>query len=257
LPEAAKAVAYTVVKLKSEEHTISTSLQRAKNFLAAKASRLALAVVPLAAIAVSAVPAHAGSIVVSGFSYNSCSVSDGGSGTCTITQANSTGSVTSLNALQLAGTGSTSSGSLSFGVTSAGAAGTVPGGNLPVSWYFQITDPNSDVIDWSIVAEVSTSSPSGSHLINPSGSVSSTGWVQSSGNISLPSGTINGYELELNLNDVTHPGGTFSVNIPAGSTIDFNNTNTAGSGTPEPASLLLAGGGLASLAFLRRRKKKA
>jgi hypothetical protein len=231
----------------------TTSLDRARKFLAAKAAKLALTVVPLAALSVAALPAF-GSLV-----FGSCSVSGTGTtGSCTITQAAATGSDTNLNALQLAGSAATSGGSITMGVTNATGSGTYSG-IVPVSWYFEIIDPGLDTINWQITAEIIGNS--GSTTITPNGSVTSTGWITGNSSLDLTDGastSIKNYDLSVVFHDISQPSsGSFSVSIPAGSTIDLNTTTTAGpASTPEPATLLLTGGGLASVAVLRRRRKK-
>jgi hypothetical protein len=232
----------------------TTSLDRAKRFLAAKAAKLALTVVPLAALTVAAIPSHAS------LAFGSCSIGGAGAtGSCTITQAAATGSDANQNALQLAGSANTTGGAISMGITNGGGSGTYAG-TMPLSWYFDIIDPNLDTINWQITAEIFGNS--GSTLVQPAGSVSSTGWVTSNTSLNLTVGNstvVTKYDLSIAFTDVTHPTtGNFSVNIPAGSTIDLNTTTTAGPAptTPEPATLLLTGGGLASLALLRRRRKK-
>jgi hypothetical protein len=227
-----------------------TSLDRAKRFIAEKAKKVAITLMPLAALSVAALPAHAGTL-----GTGSCTTA-GGSGSCTITQASATGANPALNWLQLAGSGSTTTGQLFFGTAIGSASGSAPSqGTIPVSWYFEIIDPGSLTIGWSLGANIigSNSQPG----VFPSGSVSSTQFVTGSGLIHPNGGTLSSYILEASFQVQGPPGqGAFSVLIPAGSTIDLNGTTTAGpSGTPEPGSVILMGTGGAALLLLRRRQR--
>src|SRR5580704_17780256 len=128
------------------------SLERAKRFLAEKASRLAIAVVPLAAVAVSAVPAKAGVILQAG--GPDCFVTTG-TGNCNTVDFG--GSSNILEGLALVSSGGASSSSFvnstvgneivfsaSDGVSSGGSLTTPT--VVPVSWDFDLISANDPSI---------------------------------------------------------------------------------------------------------------
>lgn len=235
------------------------SLERAQRFLAEKASRLALSVLPLAALAVSAVPAHANTTfnVGSGSGLGNCSAfSSSGSASCNSFQQNSVGGDPNANWVAMGGSGSMvsfSGGSMSFGISGGGASGSLGAGTVPVSWDFFLTNRSSSggTVNWDVFFEVSFSggefpnySLSGSTVLSGSGTTEVTG----SNAITIPGGNVTGYEI--NLFTVSSGGSAipFSVDIPGDSSLDLN------TGVPEPSSLLLVAAG--GLLFLRRKKRK-
>jgi hypothetical protein len=219
------------------------SLERAKLFLAKKASRLALAVLPLAAIAV---PAHAGS-----FSAGGCGLMTG-SGSCTVSQASSTGGNSQANWLQMFGSGwaQSSGGWMAEFFASGGASGSLSG-NVPVSWDFSVNNVLDPTVDWSVDFEVFYNM-SGSQSIqtaefSQSGSGSTPFSASGSGLLSLPNGAmLNGYSMDL----FTSSSGAFTVDIPENLTMDLN----PASGVPEPSTILLVSAGGAALLWRRRKK---
>ena len=219
-----------------------TSLERAKRFIGEKATRLAVAAVPLAALALSVVPANASVI----FSTGACFAT---SGSCNIFQESATGGDTEANWVSMTGSGtSNGGGNLQFGISGQAASGTAVGGTMPVLWDFDITPVGGDSpsIQWSVNFEVSVIS--GSNLLMPSFTqqgVSSAHEITGYGTLALPVGTVISYTLNLS----TDSASAYSVTVPTGS-LDLN----AGA-TPEPSTLLLVP--MAGAFFFWRRKKRA
>lgn len=231
------------------------SLERARHFLAQKASRLALAIVPLAALAIATPSARAGSIVATSGSFattpEACHISGtGSSGACTTTSESSVGGDANINWVSMSGTGTTT-GTLAFGDANSGS-GTLPAGTIPVSWLFDVNQISAQdpMIDWSITFNISIGS--GILLFSQSGSASTGSVVSGSGLINNPSSTsLSGWSMLL---DTAPSGGSFTygITIPGRATVDLNPQSSA----PEPASLLLIGPGLGALLYLRRRKRR-
>jgi len=221
------------------------SLSRAKQFLAKKASKLALSVVPLAALAL--VPnARAGAVYAGGtLETGACSVSPSGAGSCSTTQASATGGNTNLNWIQMYGSGSVSGGGSLYFFASGSGFGSISAGVVPVSWDFKIQNVQSSV-DWSLRFDIFLTN-SGSGSFSQSGSMSSDGSVTGSSQFNVPSGSVSGWDIRLNTSSQS---GSYSVTIPSGSTLDLN------SPAPEPSTILLTSLGGAAL-LLRRRKRKA
>src|ERR1700733_472445 len=201
------------------------SLERAKHFLAQKASRLALAVVPLAAVAISSTPAKAAAMLTS---FN-CDVTTG-SGSCGIELSDVSGGNIHLNSAYLSTSGSvilSSSGSLDLirGSESGSVNGGTLTGTVPVSWDFAlITKPVTPdpTVDWTITFTLYESG-GGTVVFSRSGSkATSTGSgsvVSGTGNIPGPAGAkIVGYTIALDTNSVN--GNDYEINIPVGSTLD-------------------------------------
>src|SRR5262249_39091216 len=120
----------------SEEAQVLTSLEKAKQFLAQKASRLALTAVPLAALALTP-PAKANVIFDSGGgSGGGCFVSTpvGGSGGCGTFEQNPTGGNSQANWIALAGFGiAPSGGVIRIGVSGGSTNSGSISGSIPVS----------------------------------------------------------------------------------------------------------------------------
>jgi hypothetical protein len=232
---------------------ITTSLERAKRFIAQKAHKLALAAVPLAALAVSMVPAHAGSLTP-----GTCNAftNTSGSGVCFYGAAGVGGSVGDVTWMQMAGSGFTTSGGfLDFGNSGSGVGtGTIAAETIPVSWLLSVSgsnlaaDPVSFFLQIGVLISVSGGATNEFSFFQ-SGSWSTAGNQSGSGTFAVPSGSIVGWDMTLSTSDSTS---AYSINIPGGSTVDLNPASTA---TPEPGSILLMGAGGAAMLFLRRRKK--
>jgi hypothetical protein len=226
------------------------SLERAKRFLAGKASRLAIAAVPLAALAVS-VPAKAGAIL----DTTQCYATGLSGGYCTIIQAGPTGGNVQANWLQLYGQGAAYNASGSFALdfqpASGGfASGSFTASSIPVSWDFDVFSSGSQV-NWNVYYEFDENDYSNIYSVSQSGSTtgSNSGTeVTGSASLAVPSGgSVNGYDIDVSFNSLS----PFSVTIPSGSTADFN----PASSVPEPATLLMTAAG--GVMLLLGRKKRA
>ncbi len=233
-------------------------LNQAKQFIARKASKLAMVAVPLAVLAM-AVPAKAASIgaVLDPNGTDTCT-EFGSAGSCTVVVAGATGGDSALNWLQMFGqaTASNGSGSGSFnlsistqsgGVSSNG--GILPMGLIPVSWNF--TTSGSSAINWDVNEGLSVGGTFYSFFASgsttPGVMVTGNGviMVSSGGAVTASSGG-SVYNIELDFTSDS----AFSVTIPEGSTADLNNVTA-----PEPASVLMMMAGGGALLLLRRRKR--
>jgi hypothetical protein len=229
---------------------ITTSLDRAKQFIAQKAHKLAIAAAPLAALALSTGIAHAGTL-----SPGNCYVStNGGSGSCTF-NSNGTGTAGDLTWIQMSGFGSAGSGGfLDFGNSGSGvASGSVSAETIPVSWSFTVSGSNmaADPVYYSIQLGLLYSIGSGGSTevdFRQSGSWTAPGLETFSASFSVPAVALTGWDIGLYTSDNDS---SYSINIPGGSTVDLN----PGATTPEPASMLLMGAGGAALLVMRRRKR--
>jgi len=254
------------------------SLDRARRFIGNKATKLAIAIVPLAALTTIAPPAaRAGSLVFSPSA--TCAVSDGSpnsGGSCVVSQANTVGGDPNGNWLQLYTPAPINAFSpqtqqpdpiVELGVSGGGASGTVSSGEMiPISYDFFInrTEEFFSAIDeinatesanWNVSFDIYGSGgscnsgsslcvtefyKSGSALIGSE--VTGTGFVT----IGAGGGTVSSFNINLEVNSESD----FSVTIPSGETLDLNPV-----AAPEPASVLLAGAGGAFLLFLRKRRR--
>jgi hypothetical protein len=231
------------------------SLERAKHFLARKASRLALAVVPLAAVAVSTPSAKAAAILNNS---GGCDVTTG-TGSCGI-DIFSSGGNNHLNVASLftSGAAVASGSALDFsgGLTSGGANGGTLNGKVPVSWDFDIIQAaTSRTVDWTITFTLYGSGGSVVSTFSKSGSAASSSGsgtlVAGSGNLPSPSGSnIYGYSITLDTETASGKG-SYSINIPADASLDLNPDTS----TPEPSTLLLTIPGIGALLLLRRKKR--
>lgn len=217
-------------------------LSKAKEFLARKASKLAMAAVPLAVLAVTT-PAKATTLILDPNGTDNCYAQ--ANGTCVLSTS-PTGGSTFMNQLILTGSATAASGG--FANLSNSGSGTtngaiLPAGSIPVSWVFQVTG-NSGQVEWSVEFELEGAL--NNYFFSQSGSTSG-GMVTGSGAIVLGSSdTINGYDIEVDTNGT----GSYSLSAPL-------NLNASLSSAPEPTSLLLMGAGGAALLALKRRKKQA
>jgi len=216
-------------------------LNQARGFIARKASKLAMAAIPLAALAI-AVPAKATTVTLDGNGTDNCYASQ--SGICTLA-TNSTGGNTFMNQLVLTGATTSSSGGetnyANLSNSGSGTAmGTLPVGIVPVSWDFTISD-NLGPVGWSVQFFLDFSG--GYYQFFTSGTTSG-GEVTGSGSISIFAvQAITGYGIGV----FASGGSAFNLAAP----LTINSQTSA----PEPGSLLLMGAGGAALLVLRRKKR--
>ncbi|MBZ5605252.1 MAG: PEP-CTERM sorting domain-containing protein [Acidobacteriia bacterium] len=222
------------------------SLKRAKDYLARKASKLALAAVPLAALAVATPVAHAGTLLST---PSSCFAGTNGSGSCSVFEAGPVGGNSNLNWLQLSGTGTApvSGGFVDF-FGSGGATGVLPGGSVPISWDFFVTSPVSGGtnVSWGVFFALDGNfgfvSYSGSGVALTDTEITGTAFL------TIPSG---GNVTDWAMSITTSGSTTYSLNVPGGASLDLNPT----SATPEPATIALTVAGSGLILLLRRRKR--
>jgi hypothetical protein len=251
----------------SEENIVTTSLlDRAKALIKSQARLGALAIVPLAA----AVPAHAGNIVL-----------PTGQLQCEITDADTPSSGSFCPALS-AGVTQLGPGGVSFSLASGGlflagnstlsmasmgqVAAPIPiGTTISYSYDFDLSYTELDP-DWSLTLAIADegATPGPGTLLGASTTITGTYGrtlqeFSGSGSFTTTAASnANDYiEVYFNL-DLTGLIGNdrSTVEIPAGTSIDFD-TITSSSGAPEPSSLALLGGGLAWLGWkFRGRRNK-
>jgi hypothetical protein len=212
-------------------------LTQAKQFISKKASKLAMAAVPLAVLAV-AVPAKA-TVVVLDSGADNCFAENPGS--CVLTTS-PTGGNTFMNQVTLTGTATTSGGFASLGNSGSGTSnGGLLSGNVPVFWDFTITG-NSGPVGWSVFFDLNYSG--GDDFFSLSGSTAG-GEVTGSGSISVPTAiNVISYGIGISANG----SGSFTLSAP----LVLNSTQSS---APEPGSLLLMGAGGAALLIGRRKKR--
>jgi hypothetical protein len=127
-----------------------TSLARAKEFLARKAAKLALTIVPLAALT-TIVPttAHAGVIL----GPNNCAAtSSSNSGSCTASIVGLPGTNSEFPWVQVFGSILNSSGVFALIDVTGPASGSTVGGDIPISWLFSLSSSGSGTAEWSVSA---------------------------------------------------------------------------------------------------------
>ena len=221
-------------------------LNQAKEFIARKASKLAMAAVPLGVLA-AAGTAKATTVVLDpnypGQTADYCYPYDTGS--CTLT-TNATGGNSFLNQVVLTGSATTNSGgqTLYAGLGNSGS-GTSNGGlltgNVPVSWVFAVNG-NSGAVGWSVDFWLVYSG--GEYSFSTSGSTSG-GQVTGSGSISVPTPeAITAYGINITAS------GSSSFTLTAPLTLN----STPASSAPEPGALLLMGAGGAALLLVRKKR---
>jgi hypothetical protein len=239
-----------------EAHLMS-SLDRAKQFLQNKSRTLALTVVPFAALVALAAPSKA-------------SVLTFAPGTPTLTQTAPSGSLATSNLSAVAldvlngvsGVAGSGNGTLTNGISgswtlSFDMAGSANGGiitaPIPVDWLFNFTSNVGAVLPWSLTLKLNGSPVTLTPSPDPvSGTIPGFG-SQISGTALIPvvEGPINSYDLLLQINSGFPTVGTFTLGIPAGSTLDINPVSS----TPEPSAFFLAAPGLALLLLKSRRRQ--
>lgn len=228
------------------------SLEKARQFLAAKASKLAMTVVPLAALTVVAPVASQAAPVGVIFSQGQCGVTSL-DGSCT-TVATATGGSELANWIALSGsTGPGSSGSATIYAFGSAGGSLEQGVSLPVSWDFTILNPESlsGTAEWNVYFLLNLGS-GGTASFNQSGTAAIGDRVTGTGSITMDYfDNIVSYEFGVGTSSQTY----YMLDVPSNSTLDLN--PVASTGTPEPSTVTTLLGGAAGLFFLRRRKRTA
>src|SRR5665213_4121278 len=236
-----------------------TSLDRAKRFMAAKATKLALTLLPLAALTVSLAPQARATTLT--FFSGSCAVLTG-TGTCNNQEASAVGGNSDANWIQVFGSVAPSQGGDVSIDENGSASGTlVQGDVIPVSWDFFVGGSGGTAtatVGFAFSFQNNTQTQFSGIQVSPGSAapfslpitgIASGSDVKGSGSILVSGGgSFNHYDISLDVNSAYSQ---FSVSIPVGSTLDLNHAPS----TPEPASLALAGSGLLAALFLKRRKK--
>jgi hypothetical protein len=234
-----------------------SSLDRAKQFLQNKTRTLALTVVPFAALIALTPPAKA-----SVLSFNPS--------TPTLTQTAPSGSFVTSNLSSVAlgvlngvsGVAGSGNGTLTNGISGSwnmifDLAGSANSGSfvspIPVDWLFNFTS-SSGAVSWALSFKLNGSTVA---LIPSPDAVSGTIFggpqQQIAGTALIPviAGPITSYDFQLQISTLGTTLGTYTLDIPAGSTLDINPVSS----TPEPSAFLLAAPGLALLLVKSRRKQ--
>lgn len=201
-----------------------------------------------AAVAFITIPAIAGPVLDTG----SCdtSVASTGTGTCSIIQVSPSGGAVDIPWLQLSGQTNAApfEGDLAFARVNAQgmASGTILDGvAIPVSWDFIISDPDHASVNWSVFFELRTTADI--FDFERDGTIGASGEVKGSGILLITTGgPLFNWSAGASATSAT---GRITLDVPAGSTLDFNPS------TPEPASLYFTGAGAFAL-FLARLKQK-
>lgn len=225
----------------------------------------ALVIVPLAA----AVSAHASTVVLP-TGNPTCSTNLSGSCPGGVEQLADLGSGVQGVSLFMNSGGQTffaSSGShtgLDLALSASGLLvnGPLAGGTaIPVGWNFTLTSTSGSIGTWNLTFELGSSeggSDFGSVGVNGSGGgtfVSTPGTFLDVAAGGIASGSTVFEEAILTFNASTNgPPLDVFINVPAGTSFDFNSTPAAS--TPEPSSLGIMAAGLAFLGGLFRRRKQ-
>ena len=228
-------------------------IKKAPRLLAPGAIRLAVTVLPVV-VAIAMVPESASATGFDISTAGGCTVTTG-SGTCGFDEASSVGADANGNWVDLYTSGDVSAVNnrviLSHSENGDGASGSVFAGEvIPLSWDFFINDGGSGgSVSWTMTVDLTSQDTNLLTYSIPTQTVAVGSHVQGS---ALMTVAASGDPINFNIHLVT--GGTlpFSINVPAGSTIDFN--PAGGSTTPEPASLLLSGLGMAALALWKKKR---
>jgi len=249
------------------------SLDRARRFLANKATKLALTAVPLAALTtIVAPPARAGAIDTFGatasatFSVGTCGVVPTfGSGSCSGGQTAAAGGDPNANWIDFSSTTTlfpNTGGTLKVAITGTGTGSVAANAVIPVSWDFIVSSNNTESPSTSdginALSENDTANATVTFNIMDGGSTDTFTKsidnilygteVPGSGSITVSGGSVTGYSISLEVDGINQ---NFDVTIPGGKTLSLNPA-----GAPEPASGLLGGLGLLGAFLLKRRRKQ-
>jgi hypothetical protein len=253
-------------------------MDRAKRFLSQKSRAIATTIVPLAGLVLSQMPAMA---VNQGPGFSSgapCNISPlgsnvGTSGGCSVAQEGATDPTSGLLGVKLVGgefepfAFSGSGGTFGLNITAIGSATGLQSytGTIPVSWDFTPTSSDGGNLSYLLTF---TLSPQGTQLPGQiqtdtvalgstltegdlsSFTVTSGSTVSGTAAFNLANASIGSYTINLQVEESTGCcEKSLTVNIPTNS-LDLAPLT----GTPEPASIVLTGVGLAGLFFRRRRR---
>jgi len=236
-----------------------TSIERAKAFLSDKVKKTALVILPLAAATLSA---HAGTITPT-FSLDSGS-SFNASGAA-IPSSSSVGAFTFPGGISLFGSSIFTVTSSGFGTGSScgnictgfyafgSGAGVFPSDTLPVTYDFNATASNEDLMVWDVYACIESTN---GESCNDVGGVTSGGEVTGSFDISgLNGATLQSWFAGLQVDFASGWGytsnDTITVDVPGVTSVDLGPASV-----PEPATgwMLATAGGV--WALLRRRYRR-
>jgi len=231
-----------------------TSLEKAKAYFQANGKKLALAVAPLAMAAVSAIPAHAATVVFTPVTASGFGTGNFASGGGTLTGGqlplwNGISGVTYTGSAYAQSSGGSAGVAFNF---SGGGSGTFAGGLLPVDYDFTLSPSNGGVVDWQVIYTIGGSS-GGPNSVTFSGGTASlapggTATVSGAGSLAETS-NLAFYQVQFQATWIGGNGDQLNVGFPSGS-LDL-------APTPEPATLFFAGPGLAFLILRARRKSRA
>jgi hypothetical protein len=235
-----------------------SSLDRAKQFLQNKTRTLALSVVPFAALVALTPPAKATTVVFNPATPTLTASSPSGS---LVTSNLSSVALAVFNGVSgVAGSGNGtltngSSGSWTISFDMAGSAnGVSMAAPIPVDWLFNFTSSTNSSFPWALTLNLNGSPVTLTPSPDPvSGVMFGPDSHQVSGTALIPlqEGLINSYDLLLKISDSSVTTGTFTLDVPAGSTLDINPVGAA----PEPSAFFLAAPAL-GLLLLRLRQKQ-
>ncbi len=229
-----------------------SSPERSERFLAKQATRLALAVLAFATLAVSTPLANAG--VILGYGGSDCDAALG-SGTCSTVQESSTGGNPGVNWVAMAGSGTATyiSGPdnyyLEFTTFTDSNGAYLSAGTIPVAWNFTLSNATLPNLYWSVQFQITVGGDTYSFV--QTGTTTTTGdTVSGTGSINVTAGgEASDYLIDL----YTLSSAAYTVTVPGSGTLDLN---PATSSTPEPGTLLLIAPGVGVLLLLGRKKLK-
>lgn len=238
-----------------------SSLEKARQFAARKLTKLALAVVPLAAMVVSEGsakatpltfnPSSSGSFYGGDFGTFFSSGSTFGSNSITASNPNAT-AVTIFGSQNIFQSGG---GQISY---SFGASGTASGvfddavGPIPYSYDFTLDSQfPADTLSWILTLNFDSTQVVNLSGLRNNGQLSQQ--FTGSGFIAPTNSTISSYRFQLTVSLNTPSDSYVNIYIPAGTSLDLNFAPT--SAVPEPGSAVLLVSAAGGILLLRRRKK--